>query len=127
MPVPAAAKVKDENESRRRALSDATAQSNAKVLTKSKLSESPQRATPDDSGVDKADGTASQPVKHAPTECACSKDNSHYPGIALDETYTGTLETINNLLFNSGFEKKFLIENQKSTGSWSLVPVGYCF
>ncbi|KAI8576180.1 hypothetical protein K450DRAFT_258013 [Umbelopsis ramanniana AG] len=122
LPLPAG-KSKEEVESRRRAMSEATSRPNGKVLQKSKLSESPiQQSSPNDSGADKADGTAAQPVKHAPTECACAKDNQHYPSIALDETYTGTLETINNLLFNSGFEKKFLVENQKSTdvniGPW---------
>jgi hypothetical protein len=113
---PPAAKIKAENESRQRAMSETAARPNAKALLKPKLSESPKQSSANDSEADKADGTASQPVKHAPTECACSKENQHFTGIALDETYTGTLETIYNLLFNSGFEKKFLVENQKSTG-----------
>ncbi|KAI9287309.1 hypothetical protein BC943DRAFT_319465 [Umbelopsis sp. AD052] len=122
LPLPAG-KSKEEVESRRRAMSDATSRPNGKTLQKSKLSESPiQQSSPNDSGAEKADDKAAQPVKHAPTECDCGKNNQHYPNTALDETYTGTLETINNLLFNSGFEKKFLVENQKSTevniGPW---------
>ncbi|KAH8555442.1 hypothetical protein BGW37DRAFT_419623 [Umbelopsis sp. PMI_123] len=115
----------EEKESRRRAMSELPSRPNPKFLLKSKGMDTPndhRTMSPADMTADKANVVAPQPVKHAPTECACSKNKEHYPGTALDETYTGTLETINNLLFNSGFEKRFLTENQKSTdvniGPW---------
>lgn len=81
-----------------------------------------QASSANDSGADKVNG--SQPgkvVKHAPTQCACEKNGEHYSNVALDEIYTGTLETINNLLYNSGFTKKFLVEKEKSTGKEALA------
>lgn len=75
----------------------------------------------EDSGVDKSNGAAPcKVIKHVPTECSCGKNGEHYPSVALDEIYTGTLETINNLLYNSGFTKKFLLEKEKCTGKSNI-------
>lgn len=52
---------------------------------------------------------------HEKTECSCSSSD-HYPNVVMNQVYNGTLEKIYNLMFDSGFMKKFLIENQKSLG-----------
>ncbi|KAK4510024.1 uncharacterized protein ATC70_006193 [Mucor velutinosus] len=68
------------------------------------------------------EGDAKPQQVHEKTDCECSANNEHYPTIVMDQMYNGTLEKIYNMLFDSGFMKKFLIENQKSTelemGEW---------
>jgi hypothetical protein len=63
-------------------------------------------------GSDKAEA---KPQVHEKTECGCSSSD-HYPNVVMDQVYNGTLEKIYNLMFDSGFMKKFLVENQKSLG-----------
>ncbi|KAL9553447.1 hypothetical protein MBANPS3_003286 [Mucor bainieri] len=59
---------------------------------------------------------------HEKTDCECSANNEHYPTVVMDQVYNGTVEKIYNLLFDSGFMKKFLVDNQKSMelemGEW---------
>jgi hypothetical protein len=59
---------------------------------------------------------------HEKTECGCSSSD-HYPNVVMDQVYNGTLEKIYNLTFDSGFMKKFLLENQKSTGKKHIMKV----
>ncbi|KAL0952035.1 hypothetical protein HGRIS_008679 [Hohenbuehelia grisea] len=47
------------------------------------------------------------------TQCACSKDGSHYSELALDTVVPGTPERIHNLMFASGFIKDFMNIDQK--------------
>lgn len=62
------------------------------------------------------EGDAKPQQVHEKTDCDCS--NEHYPTVVMDQVYNGTLEKIYNLLFDSGFMKKFLVDNQKSTGKY---------
>ncbi|CAO3613727.1 unnamed protein product [Mucor fragilis] len=68
------------------------------------------------------EGDAKSQQVHDKTNCECSTNNEHYPNVVMDQVYNGTLEKIYNMLFDSGFMKKFLVENQKSTelemGEW---------
>ncbi|WVQ86067.1 hypothetical protein IAT38_008235 [Cryptococcus sp. DSM 104549] len=50
---------------------------------------------------------------HAPTQCACGKGGKHYPETALETTFPSTPEKVYNLMFNSGWYKSFLSDNQK--------------
>ena len=50
--------------------------------------------------------------------CDCLKSGEHHPNVALDTTFTGTVEKIYNLMFTSGFMRKFLEENEKCTGKY---------
>ncbi|KAI8084514.1 GRAM domain-containing protein [Halteromyces radiatus] len=59
---------------------------------------------------------------HERTDCTCGENGGHYPNTVMDETYNCSLETMNNLMYNSGFMKRFLIEDMKSIdlniGEW---------
>ncbi|CEP07937.1 hypothetical protein [Parasitella parasitica] len=74
------------------------------------------------SGTDKPKEGDAQPQVHDKTDCDCGVNNEHYPNVVMDQVYSGSLEKIYNLLFDSVFMKKFLVENQKSTelemGDW---------
>ncbi|WRT63770.1 uncharacterized protein IL334_000695 [Kwoniella shivajii] len=50
---------------------------------------------------------------HGPTQCACGKEGKHYGETALDTTFHSTPEKIYELMFNSGWFKTFLSDNQK--------------
>ncbi|WWC66772.1 uncharacterized protein I206_100677 [Kwoniella pini CBS 10737] len=58
-------------------------------------------------------GAARGSKGHAPTQCACGKEARHYNETALDTTFHSTPEKIYELMFNSGWFKNFLSENQK--------------
>ncbi|ORZ14689.1 hypothetical protein BCR42DRAFT_417458 [Absidia repens] len=79
---------------------------------------------------------STRPVKSAPaaqstqtkqikekTECVCAGTGEHYPNIIMDQVYSGSIETIQNLLYTCGFMKEFLAENEKATdvnmGEWN--------
>ncbi|KAI7887724.1 GRAM domain-containing protein [Mucor mucedo] len=77
------------------------------------------------SAVDKTSGDVSdkpveKPQLHDTTDCDCTPD--HFQTTVMDQVYSGSLESLYNLLYHSGFMKKFLVENQKSTeltiGDW---------
>jgi hypothetical protein len=51
------------------------------------------------------------------TECHCVHSSSHYPNVALDSVFPGSIESLYNLLFNSSFISNFLIEGEKSQGT----------
>lgn len=50
---------------------------------------------------------------HRKTSCPCEKDKRHYSAICIDTTYPAVPEKIYNLIYTSGFMKKFWTENQK--------------
>jgi hypothetical protein len=52
------------------------------------------------------------------TQCACSKAGAHYPNVALEAVLSGIPEQVYNLMFQSGFIKDFLAQDQKLFG-WS--------
>ncbi|KAK8845532.1 hypothetical protein IAR55_006247 [Kwoniella newhampshirensis] len=58
---------------------------------------------------------------HAPTQCACGKEGKHYSETALETTFPSTPEKVFNLMFDSGWFKTFLSENQKLRGSKLLT------
>lgn len=61
---------------------------------------------------------------HAKTECACGKEGKHFTETALSTTFPSTPEKVYNLMFNSGWLKEFMSEDQKLKGEWlSLVPI----
>jgi len=62
--------------------------------------------------------------KRKVTQCACSKAGTHYPIVALEAIVSGTPEQIYNLMFQSGFIKDFLAQDQKVFGR-SAFPSGY--
>jgi len=60
---------------------------------------------------------------HAKTECACGKEGKHFTETALSTTFPSTPEKVYNLMFNSGWLKEFMSEDQKLKGEWlSFVP-----
>ncbi|WOO84709.1 uncharacterized protein LOC62_06G008226 [Vanrija pseudolonga] len=50
---------------------------------------------------------------HRSTECACGKAGTHYAEVALDAVFPSSPEKVYNLIFNSGWFRTFLYENQK--------------
>jgi len=61
---------------------------------------------------------------HAKTECACGKEGKHFTETALSTTFPSTPEKVYNLMFNSGWLKEFMSEDQKLKGEWlSIVPI----
>ncbi|RUS19832.1 hypothetical protein BC937DRAFT_86840 [Endogone sp. FLAS-F59071] len=69
------------------------------------------------------DGVGQVSVPHSPTLCDCSVAGDHYNNVCLDAKYPGTVEKIYNLLFVTGFVKKFLTDVEKSgeveIGTWA--------
>ncbi|RSH81505.1 hypothetical protein EHS25_006862 [Saitozyma podzolica] len=65
---------------------------------------------------------------HARTQCTCGKENKHYTEIALDTTFPSTPEKVYNLMFNSGWFKTFLTDDQKlkdlESSDWRPVTEG---
>ena len=59
--------------------------------------------------------------KRKVTECACSKAAAHYPNVALETVVSGTPEQIYNLMFQSGFIKDFMAQDQKFFGRLSFL------
>jgi hypothetical protein len=59
--------------------------------------------------------TSMRKRRHA-TSCDCLKNGQHYDNVALDATFSGSVEKIYNLLFTSGFVKQFMMEHEKCTG-----------
>lgn len=53
---------------------------------------------------------------HAKTECACGKEGKHLTETALDTMFPSTPEKTWNLMFNSGWLKDFMSDNQKLRG-----------
>ncbi|KZT51598.1 hypothetical protein CALCODRAFT_503310 [Calocera cornea HHB12733] len=49
---------------------------------------------------------------HRATQCACSKRGEHYSEVCMDAAFPGTLESIYNLMFASGFVKDFMTDEQ---------------
>ncbi|WVF65961.1 hypothetical protein IAT40_000699 [Kwoniella sp. CBS 6097] len=80
--------------------------------------------------VETAPGTASTSNKkgHGPTQCACGKEGKHYSETALETIFPSSPEKIYNLMFNSGWFKTFLSDNQKlkdiEQSDWRPVSEG---
>ncbi|KAF7727652.1 hypothetical protein EC973_007310 [Apophysomyces ossiformis] len=117
--LPFLRQVKNEvDTARRRAVSEAGARPDTQALLMNK----------DKSGDKTGDSATSLGSKanagqiHEKTECECSKNGEHLPNVVMDQTYPGSVESIFNLLYNSSFYKKFLVDVEKSTdvslGSW---------
>lgn len=53
------------------------------------------------------------------TECQCAQagGHGHYPNVALNATFPGSIEALYNLLFNSSFIADFLKDGEKSQGT----------
>ncbi|CAK9779701.1 unnamed protein product [Cutaneotrichosporon oleaginosum] len=60
------------------------------------------------------EGTSPAPAAtHSSTECLCSKTGQHYTELALDTTFPSSPDKVYNLMFNSGWYRCFLSDNQK--------------
>ncbi|KAI9288884.1 hypothetical protein BC943DRAFT_315496 [Umbelopsis sp. AD052] len=70
-----------------------------------------------------ANVSVKSPVTLPKTECQCQHSGSHYPNVALDAVFPGSIEALYNLLFNSSFISNFLVEGEKSQdvniGNWT--------
>lgn len=53
---------------------------------------------------------------HRSTECACGKAGQHYAELALDTTFPSSPDKVYSLMFNSGWYRTFLSDNQKLRG-----------
>lgn len=62
--------------------------------------------------------------KRKVTQCACSRAGAHYSNVALEAVVSGTPEQIYNLMFQSGFIKDFMAQDQKLFGGSALPSVG---
>ena len=62
--------------------------------------------------------------KRKVTQCACSKAGAHYPIVALEAVVSGTPEQIYNLMFQSGFIKDFMAQDQKLLGRSACFSAG---
>ncbi|EJU02518.1 hypothetical protein DACRYDRAFT_94346 [Dacryopinax primogenitus] len=58
----------------------------------------------------------SSPKPHKVTQCACSQQGEHFPDTCMDAVFPGTLESIYNLMFASGFVKDFMTSEQGLRG-----------
>lgn len=114
--LPTSKDTKTTDPTRRRAVSE---------VPKSNFQQTEIKSTPNENTVKKSSDAstnntsannkpAETPQVHENTVCDCI--NEHYPTTVMDQVYGGTLESIYNLLYHSGFMKKFLLENQKSEG-----------
>ncbi|CAO3600734.1 unnamed protein product [Absidia cylindrospora] len=111
------------SEGARRMLDDTNAKATTKPVAplpngiddSNKLSETTQLTT------DAQLKSPSQQVNEK-TNCVCGALGEHYPNVVMDQTYTGSLEAFNNLLFMSDFMKRFLTDDEKSLdvdiGKW---------
>jgi hypothetical protein len=71
---------------------------------------------PSDAGADTALVSGGAGKGHAKTECACGKEGKHFTETALSTTFPSTPEKVYNLMFNSGWLKDFMSEDQKLKG-----------
>jgi hypothetical protein len=74
---------------------------------------------PSDAGADAALVSGGGGKGHAKTECACGKEGKHFTETALSTTFPSTPEKVYNLMFNSGWLKEFMSEDQKLKGEYS--------
>ncbi|ORZ15981.1 hypothetical protein BCR42DRAFT_353038 [Absidia repens] len=116
---------------RRRAFSEGA----KRMLDDANAKDTPRPATPLSNGIDDSSKPSEtvQPSSDAQlkapsqqvnekTNCVCGKLGEHYPNVVMDQTYSGSLEAFNNLLFTSDFMKRFLTDDEKSLdvdiGKW---------
>ena len=75
---------------------------------------------PSDAGADAAMVAGGVGKGHAKTECACGREGKHFTETALSTTFPSTPEKVYNLMFNSGWLKEFMSEDQKLKGKSPL-------
>ena len=61
---------------------------------------------------------------HAKTQCSCGKEGKHFTETALDTTFPSTPEKTYNLMFNSGWLKDFMSNDQKLKGTFEKSIFG---
>ncbi|EPB93087.1 hypothetical protein HMPREF1544_00161 [Mucor circinelloides 1006PhL] len=102
--------------------SKAAATANGTVAANRKSTKSSDPAANAASATNTTKEGDAKPQVHDKTDCECSTNNEHYPNVVMDQVYNSTLEKIYNIIFDSEFMKKFLVDNQKSTelemGEW---------
>ncbi|KAL7327348.1 hypothetical protein PS15p_205794 [Mucor circinelloides] len=102
--------------------SKAAATANGTVAANGKSTKSSDPAANAASATNNTKEGDAKPQVHDKTDCECSTNNEHYPNVVMDQVYNSTLEKIYNIIFDSEFMKRFLIDNQKSTelemGEW---------
>lgn len=96
--------------------SKAAATANGTVAANGKSTKSSDPAANAASATNTTKEGDAKPQVHDKTDCECSTNNEHYPNVVMDQVYNSTLEKIYNIIFDSEFMKKFLVDNQKSTG-----------
>lgn len=104
----------------------AAATSNNASTADGKPAKSSDAAANAASATDKSKEGDATPQMHEKTDCKCDDKSEHYPNIVMDQVYNGTLEKIYNLFFDSGFMKKFLVDNQKSLGRKFSCTFHHC-
>jgi hypothetical protein len=93
---------------------------NPNAVMSSASGERTRSRAPSDAGAVDAPGAGGK--GHAKTECACGKEGKHFTETALSTTFPSTPEKVYNLMFNSGFLKEFMSDNQKLKGEYKLSP-----
>ncbi|BEJ10935.1 hypothetical protein CspHIS471_0103570 [Cutaneotrichosporon sp. HIS471] len=60
------------------------------------------------------EGSPPAPIAtHSSTECVCGKEGQHYSESVLDTVFPSSPDKVYNLMFNSGWYRSFLSDNQK--------------
>lgn len=80
------------------------------------VSSSNANGTSRPASVAEVDAPQTSATTHKRTECACGKAGKHYAETALDTVMPSSPEKIYNLMFNSGWFKSFLSDNQQLKG-----------
>lgn len=58
-----------------------------------------------------------------PKVCPCTINGEHYTHVALNDTFTGTVESMTKILFNSSFMKIFLERYENFEGIIYFSPI----
>ncbi|KAI9312932.1 GRAM domain-containing protein [Dichotomocladium elegans] len=107
-----------ETASRRRAISEAgPPPSYSPLVAQEKSTNLPVETKP----TAETNGTSTVQQTHEKTECGCLKNGEHFNKVVFDQKFPCSIETLYNLLYQSNFVKKFLLD-QKNTdlviGDW---------
>lgn len=97
---------------------------NPNAVMKSASSDRPRSRAPSEAGLDTKDEGGAGGKGHAKTECSCGKEGKHFTETALQTVFPSTPEKIYNLMFNSGWLKEFMTEDQKLKGE--SYPTDMC-
>ncbi|KAG9288729.1 hypothetical protein G9A89_004348 [Geosiphon pyriformis] len=118
-------KSKSTTESEPRPISDVANLSDSPIYSEVDVNPSHGRSPSKTRNAPKINANLKKRLRH-PTQCACLKNQKHYNTIALDTKFTGSVEKIYNLLFTSGFIRRFLVEQEKcidvNIGEWVSEP-----